>query len=92
MWIVPRPDENDEDGHRAALDGENTRCCCGLAVEPVTDKETGLELNEENVEKVLDEIRPYLAGTGGGGLQFLMIKGPIVKVRLRSPVAVVRTV
>ncbi|BAF29313.1 nifU-like protein 1, chloroplastic [Oryza sativa Japonica Group] len=62
------------------------------AVEPVTDKETGLELNEENVEKVLNEIRPYLAGTGGGGLQFLMIKGPIVKVRLTGPAAVVRTV
>uniref|UniRef100_A0A0D9XXE9 NIF system FeS cluster assembly NifU C-terminal domain-containing protein n=1 Tax=Leersia perrieri TaxID=77586 RepID=A0A0D9XXE9_9ORYZ len=62
------------------------------AVEPVTDNEAGLELNEENVEKVLDEIRPYLAGTGGGELQFVMIKGPIVKVRLTGPAAVVRTV
>ncbi|KAL5225278.1 hypothetical protein ABZP36_011917 [Zizania latifolia] len=63
-----------------------------VAVEPVTDKETGLELNQENVEKILDEIRPYLAGTGGGGLQFLTIKGPIVKVRLTGPAAAVRTV
>ena len=28
----------------------------------------GLELNAENVEKVLQEIRPYLSGTGGGEL------------------------
>uniref|UniRef100_J3NBT9 NIF system FeS cluster assembly NifU C-terminal domain-containing protein n=1 Tax=Oryza brachyantha TaxID=4533 RepID=J3NBT9_ORYBR len=62
------------------------------AVEPVADKGTGLELNEENVEKVLNDIRPYLAGTGGGKLQLLMIKGPIVKVRLTGPAAVVRTV
>ncbi|KAG8093666.1 hypothetical protein GUJ93_ZPchr0012g21812 [Zizania palustris] len=64
-----------------------------VAVEPVvTDKDTELELNQENVEKVLDEMRPYLAGTGGGGLQFLTIKGSIVKVRLTGPAAAVRTV
>ena len=26
------------------------------------DEQTGLDLTEENVEKVLDEIRPYLIG------------------------------
>ncbi|KDO47809.1 hypothetical protein CISIN_1g026830mg [Citrus sinensis] len=33
-----------------------------VAVESVADEETGLELNEENIEKVLEEIRPYLVG------------------------------
>ena len=31
----------------------------------VEDELEGLELTEENVETTLDEIRPYLAGTGG---------------------------
>ena len=46
------------------------------------DQETGLELTEENIEKVLDEIRPYLVGTGGGELLLDSIDGPIVKVKL----------
>ncbi|XP_062197252.1 nifU-like protein 2, chloroplastic isoform X2 [Phragmites australis] len=63
-----------------------------VAVEPVADEETGLELNQENIEKVLDEIRPYLAGTGGGELEFVSIEEPIVKVRLTGPAAGVMTV
>ncbi|CAD6257914.1 unnamed protein product [Miscanthus lutarioriparius] len=63
-----------------------------VAVEPITDEETGLELNQENIEKVLDEIRPYLAGTGGGELEFVTIEEPIVKVRLTGPAAGVMTV
>ncbi|WOL11940.1 nifU-like protein 2, chloroplastic [Canna indica] len=63
-----------------------------VAVEPITDEETGLQLNEENVEKVLDEIRPYLAGTGGGELEFVKIEEPIVKVRLTGQAAGVMTV
>ncbi|KAJ6807220.1 nifU-like protein 2, chloroplastic [Iris pallida] len=59
-----------------------------VAVEPVTDEETGLELNNENIEKVLDEIRPYLVGTGGGELELVAIEEPIVKVRLSGPAAV----
>ena len=31
----------------------------------MTEEEAGLDLTEENVEATLDEIRPYLAGTGG---------------------------
>ena len=38
-----------------------------MEVEQVTSEEAGLDLTEENVEATLDEIRPYLAGTGGGG-------------------------
>ncbi|KAG0479913.1 hypothetical protein HPP92_010771 [Vanilla planifolia] len=62
------------------------------AVEQILDTETGLELNEENVEKVLSEIRPYLAGTGGGVLELKQIKGYIVTIRLSGPAAGVITV
>lgn len=63
-----------------------------VAVEPIMDEVMGLELNEENIEKVLDEIRPYLVGTGGGELEFVSIEEPIVKVRLSGPAAGVMTV
>ncbi|KAF5200709.1 Nifu-like protein 2 protein [Thalictrum thalictroides] len=63
-----------------------------VAVEPITDEETGLELNEENIEQVLGEIRPYLVGTGGGGLELVAIDEPIVKVRISGPAAAVMTV
>ncbi|XP_038889481.1 nifU-like protein 3, chloroplastic [Benincasa hispida] len=63
-----------------------------LEVEQIMDTETGLELNEENVEKVLAEIRPYLAGTGGGILEVIEIKDYVVKVRLSGPAAGVMTV
>ncbi|KAI5659019.1 hypothetical protein M9H77_27812 [Catharanthus roseus] len=63
-----------------------------LEVEQIVDTETGLELNEENVEKVLSEIRPYLAGTGGGELGLIQIDEYVVKVRLSGPAASVMTV
>nr|GEW14745.1 NifU-like protein 2, chloroplastic [Tanacetum cinerariifolium] len=63
-----------------------------VAVEPVPDEETGLELNEENIEKVLEEIRPYLIGAAGGTLEYVSIEEPIVKVRLTGPAASVMTV
>ncbi|CAI9784368.1 unnamed protein product [Fraxinus pennsylvanica] len=62
------------------------------AVEQIIDTETGLELNEENVEKILSEIRPYLGGTGGGELELVRIEDYIVKVRLSGPAAGVMTV
>jgi len=49
-------------------------------------------LTEENVEATLDEIRPYLAGTGGGTLELEAIEEPIVKIRLTGPAASVMTV
>ncbi|GLC45941.1 NifU-like protein 2 [Pleodorina starrii] len=63
-----------------------------LDVEQVTEESLGLELNTENVDTVLDEIRPYLVGTGGGGLELVAIDGVIVKVRITGPAANVMTV
>lgn len=63
-----------------------------LDVEQVTDEQQGLELNSENVDMVLGEIRPYLVGTGGGGLDLAGIEGPIVKVKITGPAANVMTV
>ena len=53
---------------------------------------TGLDLTKENVEVTLDEIRPYLVGTGGGELQCEGIEGPIVKIKITGPAANVMTV
>ena len=33
-----------------------------LEIEQIMDEEQGLELSEDNIETVLDEIRPYLVG------------------------------
>ena len=63
-----------------------------MDVEQVMDTETGLALTEENVEKVLDEIRPYLTGTGGGTLALDKIDGVVCKVKLSGPAAAVMTV
>eukprot|EP00270_Netrium_digitus_P014227 TRINITY_DN4803_c0_g1_i2.p1 TRINITY_DN4803_c0_g1~~TRINITY_DN4803_c0_g1_i2.p1 ORF type:complete len:256 (+),score=66.38 TRINITY_DN4803_c0_g1_i2:48-770(+) len=62
------------------------------SVEQLEDTETGLPLDEENVEKVLSEIRPYLVGTGGGELTLVKIDPPIVKIRIHGPAAGVMTV
>ncbi|WVZ50876.1 hypothetical protein U9M48_002085, partial [Paspalum notatum var. saurae] len=63
-----------------------------LEVEQIVNTETGLELSADNVEKVLDEIRPYLSGTGGGSLELVQIDGYVVKIRISGPAAGVMTV
>ena len=50
------------------------------------------EQKSKAMEATLDEIRPYLAGTGGGQLELVDIEDPIVKVRLTGPAASVMTV
>lgn len=61
-------------------------------VEQLYEEQEGLDLTDENVEAVLEEIRPYLGGTGGGDLSLEAIEGPIVKVNLTGPAAEVMTV
>jgi Fe-S cluster biogenesis protein NfuA len=42
-----------------------------------------MALTLENVEKVLDELRPFLMADGGN-VEVVEIEGPIVKVRLQG--------
>ena len=42
-----------------------------------------MALTLENVEKVLDELRPFLMADGGN-VQVVELDGPIVKVRLQG--------
>jgi Fe-S cluster biogenesis protein NfuA len=42
-----------------------------------------MELTSENVEKVLDEMRPYLM-SDGGNVELVELEGPIVKLRLQG--------
>lgn len=42
--------------------------------------------------QVLEEIRPYLVGTGGGELLMDSIDGVIVKIKITGPAANVMTV
>lgn len=42
-----------------------------------------MELTNENVEKVLDELRPYLM-SDGGNVELVELDGPVVKLRLQG--------
>jgi Fe-S cluster biogenesis protein NfuA len=42
-----------------------------------------LTLTPENVETVLDELRPYLMADGGN-VELVELEGPIVKLRLQG--------
>lgn len=42
-----------------------------------------LELNAENVEQVLDTMRPYLLADGGN-VELVEIEGPVVRLRLQG--------
>ena len=42
-----------------------------------------LELNPQNVETVLDELRPYLMADGGN-VELVDIEGPVVQRRLQG--------
>ena len=55
------------------------------AAEPVASAEASdpRALTLENVERALDELRPYLMADGGN-VEVVEIDGPIVKVRLQG--------
>jgi Fe-S cluster biogenesis protein NfuA len=42
-----------------------------------------LALTRENVEQVLDEMRPYLI-SDGGNVELVDIEGPVLKLRLQG--------
>ncbi|PZO41162.1 NifU family protein [Pseudanabaena sp. UWO311] len=42
-----------------------------------------LTLTTENVENVLDELRPYLM-SDGGNVELVEIEGPVVRLRLQG--------
>ncbi|HEY9643422.1 MAG TPA: NifU family protein [Coleofasciculaceae cyanobacterium] len=42
-----------------------------------------MELTNVNVEKVLDDLRPYLL-SDGGNVELVEIDGPVVKLRLQG--------
>ncbi|NJM27930.1 MAG: NifU family protein [Pseudanabaena sp. RU_4_16] len=42
-----------------------------------------LELTCENVETVLDELRPYLLADGGN-VELVEVEGPVVRLRLQG--------
>ena len=52
------------------------------ANDPAMSTET-MPLSTENVEKVLDELRPFLMADGGN-VEVVEIDGPVVKVRLQG--------
>ena len=48
-----------------------------------TDTSDSAALTLDNVERVLDELRPYLMADGGN-VEVVELDGPIVKVRLQG--------
>jgi Fe-S cluster biogenesis protein NfuA len=46
-------------------------------------KNMSLTLTRDNVENVLDELRPYLM-SDGGNVELVEIEGPIVRLRLQG--------
>jgi Fe-S cluster biogenesis protein NfuA len=42
-----------------------------------------LELTSENIEIVLDELRPYLLADGGN-VELVEVEGPVVRLRLQG--------
>ncbi|MFO0015531.1 MAG: NifU family protein [Synechococcaceae cyanobacterium] len=56
------------------------------STQTATSPEAGIDpraLTVENVERVLDELRPYLMADGGN-VEIVEIDGPVVKVRLQG--------
>ncbi|KAF7126423.1 hypothetical protein RHSIM_Rhsim11G0124900 [Rhododendron simsii] len=62
-----------------------------VAVEPKTGEETGLELSEENIEKVLQEIPAYKVGEPSESLELVAIEEPIGRIQFTGPATAVTT-
>lgn len=58
----------------------DTTATAGTSAEAISDPRA---LTVENVERVLDELRPYLMADGGN-VEIVEIDGPTVKVRLQG--------
>ncbi len=58
---------------------ESTSAAAPTAAAPADPR----ALTVENVERVLDELRPYLMADGGN-VEIVEIDGPVVKVRLQG--------
>ncbi|MFM7547573.1 MAG: NifU family protein [Cyanobacteriota bacterium] len=64
----------------------DTRAAASTAASPQGTSDSGADpraLTIENVERTLDELRPYLMADGGN-VEVVEIDGPIVKVRLQG--------
>jgi Fe-S cluster biogenesis protein NfuA len=53
------------------------------ATAPTTHTSDPTALTHDNVERVLDELRPYLMADGGN-VEVVELDGPVVKVRLQG--------
>ena len=62
--------------------GDNGDVATYTPTDPVELEEGPLDLTEENVEKVLDEMRPFLI-QDGGNVAITEIDGPVVRLELQ---------
>ena len=76
MTIVSPFDDSNQD------DGGGGTTTTYTATEPVELDDTPLELTWDNVEQVLDEMRPYLI-QDGGNVAIQEIDGPVVRLELQ---------
>jgi Fe-S cluster biogenesis protein NfuA len=70
-------------GATANLDAANLDAAKPDAAKPPAEQDDPRALTLANVERALDEVRPYLMADGGN-VEVVEIDGPIVKVRLQG--------
>ena len=78
--IISPFDHSDEDGSSAAAGGGDV--AAGAAPDSAIKVEGPLELTWDNVELVLDEMRPFLI-QDGGNVAIQEIDGPVVRLELQ---------
>lgn len=83
MTIVS-PFDNNDDGDSADDDeGEGVATATATPFEPIESEEEPLELTWENVDAVLETMRPYLL-QDGGNVAISEIDGPVVRLELQG--------